>query len=217
MDARVISEKFSVGLDLLTIVVETPPQACINYASMNYLNEFSWYMRNVDGVREVQSAAFTAKQIAAGWNEGNLKWRALPRNPYALVQAVGPIPSSSGLIDVDCTLLPLQVFLIDGKATTIHHVVDKVKEWMRTRGFDPVLSAGRNNGDRIMPPEFLADGKPRREPAKPTSTWTLEPRPGRGPRLHGAATAEGPEADLHGQRLRPRARRAICWASSATL
>ena len=174
VDARIISDKFSVGLDLLTIVVETPPQACINYASMNYLNEFSWYMRNVDGVRDVQSAAFTAKQIAAGWNEGNLKWRALPRNQYALVQAVGPIPSSSGLIDVDCTLLPLQVFLTDGKATTIHHVVNEVKAWMKTRGFDPVLSAGRNNGDRIMPPEFLADGKPRREPAKSTSTWTLD-------------------------------------------
>ncbi len=173
VDARVISDKFSVGLDLLTIVVETPPQACINYQSMNYLNEFSWYMRNVDGVREVQSAAFTAKQIAAGWNEGNLKWKALPRNQYALVQAVGPIPSSSGLIDVDCTLLPLQVFLIDGKATTIHHVVDEVKKWMKERGFPPVLSVGRNNGDRIMPPEFLADGKPRREPSKPTSTWTL--------------------------------------------
>ncbi|MEQ1863118.1 MAG: MMPL family transporter [Micropepsaceae bacterium] len=173
IDARVISEKFSIGLDLFTIVVETPPQACINYASMNYLNEFSWYMRNVEGVRDVQSAAFTAKQIAAGWNEGNLKWKALPRNTYALVQAVGPIPSSSGLIDVDCTLLPLQVFLVDGKAKTIHYVVDKIKAWMTTRGFDPILSAGRNNGDRIMPPEFLADGKPRREPAKATSTWTL--------------------------------------------
>ena len=173
VDARVISEKFSVGLDLLTIIVETPPQACINYQSMNYLNEFSWYMRNVEGVREVQSAAFTAKQIAAGWNEGNLKWKALPRNQYALVQAVGPIPSSSGLIDIDCTLLPLQVFLIDGKATTIHHVVDKIKEWIKVRGFPPILSAGRNNGDRVMPPEFLADGKPRREPSKPTSSWTL--------------------------------------------
>src|SRR5262249_54098389 len=100
-------------------------------------------------------------------------WRALPRNQYALVQAVGPIPSSSGLIDIDCTLLPLQVFLNDGKATTIHHVVDAVKEWMNARGFAKVLSAGRNNGDRIMPPEFLADGKPRREPANPPSSWTL--------------------------------------------
>jgi hypothetical protein len=71
-------------------------------------------------------------------------------------------------------LLPLQVFLRDGKATTIHHVVDAVKAWMAVRGFPPILSAGRNNGDRIMPPEFLADDKPRREPSKPTSSWTLD-------------------------------------------
>jgi uncharacterized protein len=174
IDARTISEKFSVGLDLFTIVVETPPGACIDYGSMNYLNEFSWYMRNVAGVREVQSAAFTAKQIAAGWNEGNLKWRALPRNQYALVQAVGPIPSSSGLIDVDCTLLPIQVFLMDGKATTIKKVVEAVKDWNEARGFPLVLSSGKNYGDLMMPPEFLVDGKPRREPAKPTSNWTFK-------------------------------------------
>lgn len=173
VDARIISDKFSIGLDLFTIIVETPPGSCINYAAMNYLNEFSWYMRNVDGVREVQSAPFTAKQIAAGWNEGNLKWRALPRNTYALVQAVGPIPSSSGLIDVDCTLLPLQVFLVDGKATTIKKVVQATKDWVAARGFPAVLSAGKNYGDLLMPPEYLADGKPRREPAKPTSVWTF--------------------------------------------
>ncbi|MBP6011297.1 MAG: MMPL family transporter [Alphaproteobacteria bacterium] len=174
VDARIISEKFSVGLDLLTIVVETPPQSCINYDSMNYLNEFSWYMRNVDGVRDVQSAPFTAKQVAAGWNEGNLKWRALPRNQYALVQAIGPIPPSSGLIDVDCTILPIQVFLIDGKAETIKTVVQAVKDWNAARGLPPILSAGHNYADMMMPPQYLADGKARREPAKPTSIWAFK-------------------------------------------
>jgi hypothetical protein len=86
---------------------------------------------------------------------------------------VGPIPSSSGLIDVDCTLLPIQVFLMDGKATTIKTVVKAAKEWMEARGFPPILSSGKNYGDLLMPPEFLADGKPRREPGKPTSVWTF--------------------------------------------
>jgi hypothetical protein len=173
IDAKTISQKFSIGLDLFTIVVETPPGACIDYGAMNYLNQFSWYMRNVEGVRDVQSTPFTAKQIAAGWNEGNLKWRALPRNQYALVQAVGPIPASSGLIDIDCTLLPVQVFLVDGKATTIKKVVAAANEWIEARGFAPILSAGRNHGDLLMPPEYLSDGKARREPAKPTSVWTF--------------------------------------------
>ncbi len=172
-DAKIISEKFSVGLDLFTIIVETPPESCVDYQSMVYMNEFSWYMRNVEGVRDVQSAAFVAKTIAAGWNEGNLKWRALPHDRSALVQATGPIGSNSGLIDNNCTIMPLQVFLIDGKATTLKNVVHAVEDWIEARGFTPVLSAGRANGTRIMPPEFLPDGKPLRDEQSPTSTWTV--------------------------------------------
>lgn len=172
-DSRVVAEKFSIGLDLLTVVVETPPLSCVDYSKMKYLNEFSWYMRNQPGVRDVQSTAFLAKQIAAGWNEGNLKWRALPRNTYALVQATGPIPTSSGMIDVDCTLLPIQVYLVDGKATTIAPVIEAAKQWIAQRGFKPVLSNGRYNADKIVPIELLPDGKPRREPAKATSTWSF--------------------------------------------
>ena len=173
LDAKTISDKFSIGLDLFTVIVETPPDACVNYPAMTYINEFSWYMRNVDGVRDVQSAAFVAKTIAAGWNEGNLKWRALPHDRSALVQATSPIGSSSGLLDNFCTIMPLQIFLMDGKATTLKKVVSAVNDWSSARGFTPVLSAGRNNGTRIMPPEFLPDGKPRRDEQNPTSTWTL--------------------------------------------
>jgi hypothetical protein len=140
---------------------------------MVYMNEFSWYMRNVEGVRDVQSAAFVAKTIAAGWNEGNLKWRALPHDRSALVQATGPIGSNSGLIDNNCTIMPLQIFLVDGKATTLKNVVHAVEDWIEARGFTPVLSAGRANGTRIMPPEFLPDGKPLRDEQSPTSTWTV--------------------------------------------
>lgn len=172
-DAKTISDKFSIGLDLFTVIVETPPDSCVNYPSMTYMNEFSWYMRNVEGVRDVQSAAFVAKTIAGGWNEGNLKWRALPHDRSALVQATGPIGTSSGLMDNFCTIMPLQIFLVDGKATTLKAVVKAVEDWTEARGFTPVLSAGRPNGTRIMPPEFLPDGKPRRDEQSPTSTWTV--------------------------------------------
>jgi hypothetical protein len=59
--------------------------------------------------------------------------------------------------------MPLQIFLVDGKATTLKKVVTAVNDWTAARGFPAVLSAGRNNGTRIMPPEFLPDGKPRRD------------------------------------------------------
>ena len=173
VDAQAISEKFSVGLDLFTVIVETPPESCVDYPSMVYMNDFSWYMRNIEGVREVQSAAFSAKTIAAGWNEGNLKWRALPHDRSALVQATGPIGSNSGLLDTNCTIMPLQIYLVDGKATTLKTVVKAVEDWIEARGFPAVLSAGRANGTRVMPPQFLPDGKPIRDEQSPTSTWTV--------------------------------------------
>ncbi|MFL2945537.1 MAG: RND family transporter [Parvibaculales bacterium] len=126
-DSRAIADKFALGLNLLTVIVETPTEACINYPYMKYLNEFSWYLRNVEGVSLVLSLPYVTRQSSAGFNEGNLKWQALPRNKYALVQSVAPIGTSTGLLDEDCRLLTQLIFLDDAKATTIERVTKAVK------------------------------------------------------------------------------------------
>jgi predicted RND superfamily exporter protein len=35
-DAVMITEKFSLGLDVLTVIIETPAEACIQYEAMHY-------------------------------------------------------------------------------------------------------------------------------------------------------------------------------------
>ena len=126
-DSRAIADKFALGLNLLTVIVETPAEACINYPYMKYLNEFSWYLRNVEGVSLVLSLPYVTRQSSAGFNEGNLKWQALPRNKFALVQSVSPIGTSTGLLDEDCRLLTQLIFLDDAKATTIERVTKAIK------------------------------------------------------------------------------------------
>lgn len=126
-DSRAIADKFALGLNLLTVIVETPAEACINYPYMKYLNEFSWYLRNVEGVSLVLSLPYVTRQSSAGFNEGNLKWQALPRNKFALVQSVSPIGTSTGLLDEDCRLLTQLIFLDDAKATTIQRVTKAIK------------------------------------------------------------------------------------------
>ncbi len=128
-DSRSIADKFALGLNLLTVIVETPREACINYPYMKYLNEFTWYLRNVEGVSLVLSLPYVTRQSSSGFNEGNLKWQALPRNKYALVQAQTPIGASTGLLNEECTLLTQMVFLDDAKATTIKTVTKAVKEF----------------------------------------------------------------------------------------
>jgi predicted RND superfamily exporter protein len=137
-DAMTIVSKFSLGLDVLTVIVETPKEACIDYEAMHFLDELGWHVQNVPGVLSVQSTPVVAKLTNAGWTEGNLKWRALPRNRYSLVRAAGMINEETGLVDAECTLMPLYVFMTDHKAETIQEVIGAIKEFRQDYSMEGV-------------------------------------------------------------------------------
>jgi predicted RND superfamily exporter protein len=127
VDASAVASRFSLGLDVLTVIAETPAESCIDYATMEYIDRFSWHMRNVPGVLSVISAPVVAKQVNAGWSEGNLKWMSLPRNRYSLVRAAGLLPEDTGLLNAECTLMPVYVFTTDHRAETIKTAVAAVE------------------------------------------------------------------------------------------
>jgi predicted RND superfamily exporter protein len=130
----VITKHFSIGVDIISVIVETVPDGCIDYDIMNGIDRFAWHMQNVDGVQSVISLPGIAKVINAGWNEGSLKWRALPRNQSSMVQAVSYVPTSSGLLNKDCSVMPVMIFTKDHKAETIATIVSEVKDYRRKYG-----------------------------------------------------------------------------------
>jgi predicted RND superfamily exporter protein len=69
-----------------------------------------------------------AKVVNAGWNEGNVKWRVLPRDNYVLRQALSNIDTDTGLLNRDCSAIPILIFTEDHRAETIARVVSRVKE-----------------------------------------------------------------------------------------
>ena len=127
LDSAVITDRFEIGVDVLSVIAETEKDGCIDFEIMSTLDDFEWRMRNVEGVQSVLGLAGVARNINASWNEGNLKWRTLPRNHYSLVQAVSPVPTSSGLLNLDCSVMPVSIYTADHKAETIERVVDAVK------------------------------------------------------------------------------------------
>ncbi len=138
LDSKAITEKFSIGVDLITVIVETKPDGCIDYDIMTAIDRFGWHMNNVDGVQSVIGLPGIAKVINAGWNEGSLKWRVLPRNQSTMVQAVGYVPTSSGLLNSDCSVMPVMIFTKDHKAETIASIVSEVKKYRDQYGTDDV-------------------------------------------------------------------------------
>ncbi|WP_028764941.1 efflux RND transporter permease subunit [Shewanella colwelliana] len=134
-DTFYITENFSITTDVMTIIVEAFPEACTYHDVLTQIGEFEWQVANTHGVESTASLASIAKRVNAGFNEGNPKWQVLPRTTASLVQAVGQIPTTSGLLNGDCSVMPVYLFLTDHKAETIELVIDEVK----------TLSAQMNN------------------------------------------------------------------------
>ncbi len=128
-DSDVITDKFSIGVDVLNVIVETPADGCIQHAVMAPIDRFAWHMTNVAGVQNVVSLPGVMRVVSSGWNEGSLEWRTLPRNELQLVQAQAYLETSTGLFNSDCSAMPVMIYTTDHKAETIARIVDEVKRW----------------------------------------------------------------------------------------
>jgi len=127
-DAQLISNRFALGVDVLGVIAETSTNACTeNHKVMEHIDDFAWQIRQVEGVQQVMTLPMVAKVVNAGWNEGNLRWRVLPRNKFVMVQNLQNIETDTGLLNRDCSAMPVLVFLEDHKAETLQRVVETVK------------------------------------------------------------------------------------------
>lgn len=129
MDTALITDRFEITVDYMSVLIETEAEACTSHAFMSAIDDFQWKMSNIEGIQSAVSLASVAKRVNSGYNEGNSKWQVLPRNEQTMVQAIGRVPTSSGLLNSNCSVMPVILFMEDHKAETISRVVDAVKEF----------------------------------------------------------------------------------------
>ncbi|MFQ3267488.1 MAG: putative RND superfamily exporter protein, partial [Colwellia sp.] len=137
-DTFLITDRYAISVDYMSIIIETTPDACTYYETMSTIDRFQWQMENVSGVQSAVSLSSISKLVNAGYNEGNPKWRVIPRNQQTLVQSIARVPSSSGLLNSDCSVMPVILFLEDHKADTINTVIDAVKKTASELGNEQV-------------------------------------------------------------------------------
>ncbi len=139
-DNATIVRKFAMGTNTLGVVAQTKgvQGACTNYEIMSVIEKFDWFMQNAPGTQSVISLPGLAKGVNAGFNEGNVKWRALPRDPQVMAQSVTPIDTATGLLNPDCSAMQVLVFTTDQQGETIASLVANVKAF-----------ASANNSDKL--------------------------------------------------------------------
>jgi predicted RND superfamily exporter protein len=140
LDNAKIVEKFAIGVNTLGVVAQTTnvQGACTQYDVMSNIERFDWYMQNVPGTQSVISLPGMAKVVNSGFNEGNIKWRQLPRDAQVMAQSVTPIDTSTGLLNPDCSAMQVLVNTTDQQGETIARLVREVKRY-----------AAANNDDKV--------------------------------------------------------------------
>jgi len=126
-DVRFINDQFRLNMDLLTVFAQTHADGCVDYEVMRRIDDFGWQMQLVDDVLAVSVLTQVAKTNYSGWHEGSLKWHTLPRHPAALGESISPVETSSGLLNHDCSVMPVYIYLSDHRAETLNRVIQQVR------------------------------------------------------------------------------------------
>ncbi len=133
IDSRQIASSYSIGVDVLSVIVEAPKfsaDSCLHYPVVNLIDRFGLFLHGVAGVQSVTSVASVGKIIIAAFNEGNPRWMALPRSEVGLSTASRAFDPGLGLNTESCRAIQVIIFLKNHEGTTIAHVISQIKQFI---------------------------------------------------------------------------------------
>ena len=136
LDSARIVRDFSIGVDVLKVVAEGKTDGCIDHSIVSLMDRFAWRMENTPGVQSTLSLPKLQQKVFNSYSESNPKFNTLPRESGALVITVQPFPSSTGLLNEDCSAMPVLVFTKDHKAETIDTIVAEINRFIEEQPAD---------------------------------------------------------------------------------
>ncbi|GAA0203721.1 hypothetical protein GCM10009123_08780 [Kangiella japonica] len=129
LDTKFVTEEYSIGTDVISILAETQTDGCTYYNIMATIDDFQWQLANVKGVQSTLSLPQVSKVVNGLLSEGNLKWKVLPKDEAVLPYTIARVETSTGLLNSGCSVMPVMIFLNDHKAETIERVVESAKSF----------------------------------------------------------------------------------------
>lgn len=133
VDSRVITERFSIGVDKLTVMIESVDNACVDYEIMDEMDRLSWHIRNLPGVQSVVSLVDKQKVILAANSEGSPRWYSISRNAISMGSSLYHMGAGGDeFMDAPCANMPINIYTLDHKAKTVNAIIDGINEYQTT-------------------------------------------------------------------------------------
>jgi uncharacterized protein len=143
LDNDYIISNYSTSADIMVVMIKTPKEMCSTYEIMDVMDRMQWRLENTPGVESTASLVSVSKLVTKALNEGSLKWFELSRNESIINSSIQRAPS--GLVNADCSMTPMIVFLEDHEADTLDTVIDTLKELIDqypSENYEFLLAAG---------------------------------------------------------------------------
>ncbi len=134
-DNAYITGNYSLSSDMFAVIVKTPAEGCLKYATLVEADRLAWTLRQVPGVQTTIFLGDAVRQITAGSYEGSPKWLTISRNQdvlnYGAQQASVNNPD---LFNNACSVMPVIAYLKDHRAETLDRVVAAAAAFAASHG-----------------------------------------------------------------------------------
>jgi len=143
LDNDYIISNYSTSADIMVVMIKTPVEMCSTYELMDVMDRMQWKLENTQGVESTASLVTVSKHVTKALNEGSLKWFELSRNESIINSSIQRAPS--GMVNSDCSMTPLIIYLEDHEADTLDLVIDTLKElidYYPSENYTFLLAAG---------------------------------------------------------------------------
>ena len=143
LDNDYIISNYSTSADVMVVMVKTPKERCSSYEVMDVMDRMQWRLENTEGVESTASLVTVSRLVTKALNEGSFKWFELSRSESIINSSIQRAPA--GMVNADCTMTPLIVYLKDHQAVTLDRVVDTLKELIDeypSENYSVLLAAG---------------------------------------------------------------------------
>jgi len=127
-DVKFMIENYSVSSDIFAVIVKTDQDMCTDHEGLSLAEELEWRFRQLPEVEDVIGLQTVGRRLLSGLNEGYIKWYSMNRNQssinYAAVEMV-----DMGMVNPECSVWPMLVYLSDHKAKTLQKMVDTLEQF----------------------------------------------------------------------------------------
>ncbi|AIL61766.1 efflux RND transporter permease subunit [Pseudomonas alkylphenolica] len=145
-DNAYLLNHYTTSTDVYVVMFTTPQEQCSRFAAADLANRLAQTLREVEGVESVQSLYDVVRFNIFTRNEGNPKWAELSRDQYVMNTARSGAPTD--LVDPNCSVAPINLYLADHKAETLARVSAAVDAFVQQHetGEFKILQAAGNAG-----------------------------------------------------------------------